>query len=143
MATEVLSSKDLEGLFQAMIFCIGLWKNKRYDHNKLYYVIQGPNYHMAHFYRLNFNRTKLEVGCDPNDNEKTSPVYLSNYPEFPNALKCNVHYGSLRTSQTSNKLGEMIFPLPDFGKIEGKNEIDTAYSEPNKDLINSVIKKGY
>lgn len=144
MASEIISGKDLEGLLQAMVFMVEAWKHHpNLDQNKIYYVLQGPRTLMDKFIHLNANRPKMAVQRHPDDKDAVAWVYFSNRPEHPNSFKFNVHYGTLRVTQTSNKLGQMIFPIPDFGKIHAENTLDTPYEEPNKDIITSITEKGY
>lgn len=144
MASEVISGKDLEGMLQAMIFMVESWKHHpELDQNQIYYVLQGPQYLMDRFIYLNANRPKIAIQRHPDNKDLTSWVYFSNRPEHPHAFKFNVHYGSLRATQTSNKLGQMIFPIPDFGKIHAENTLNTPFEDPNKDIISAITKKGY
>lgn len=144
---EIMSSKDIEGLLEAMILKMELYKRRpELDHNRVYYVLQGPGYFINKFYVAFNKRMSIAIGCNPNNSDLTSQVYFSNYPEIPNAFKLNAHYKSLllvRETQTSNLLGSMIFPIPDIGKVELENKEDTCYQEPNKDLNSFILKQGY
>lgn len=144
---EIMSSKDVEGLLQSMIEDIGIWKSRpELDHNRIYYVLQGPTYWINKFYHANVNRTKIAIRCIPHDPDATSWVYFSNYPEYPNAFRMNVHYKSLlmiKQKQEDNLLGAKIYPIPDISKIDIENTLNTPYEEPNKDLSKYLLKNGY
>lgn len=140
--SEKQSSKDMEGIFQSMIYDLGLYQTRKdLKPEDIYYVMQGPDWWIMHLYVLNFKRTKVAVGCTPDDPDATSWVYLSNMPKVNDKIIFNAHYGSLRATRASNLIARAEYNLPDFGKLMRENTVNTCYDEPDKDQIGHILRR--
>lgn len=140
---EIFTSKDVEGLLESIICKLRVKHHKPIvDEEQVYYVLQGPTDWMNKLIHANCNRPKVAIGCDPNNWNRVSWVYFSNTTDIPHHFRVNIHYGKDKSTPTSNRLGYVDIPIPDFGRTGIENKVDTCFDMPDKSKIDFMLRKG-